>query len=98
MENYYGYTFPENLLFGEDTRKTVDIIWNRWIDGKISEIHSFIRLNWDFSPDRFERACRRAQFYRCMSIPAIKEILERKLDLLPLTSDTDVEGQFKFDF
>lgn len=98
MDNYYGYTFPENLFFGDETRKTVDIIWSRWINRKISEIHFFLRLNWEFSPDRFDSACRRAQFYRCLSIPVIKDILERNLDLLPLSSDTDVEGQFKFNF
>lgn len=97
-ENYYGYTFPENLFFGEDTRNAVDVIWAKWLNSKISEIHTFLRLCWEVSPERFDKACRRAQYYQCLTIPEIKKILEQNLDLLPLSMDTDVEGQFKFNF
>lgn len=97
-ENYYGYTLPEYLFFGENIRKTVDIIWSRTIERKISEINSFLGLIWTYSPVRFERACGRALYYNCSSIPAIIDILEKNLDTLPLTRDTDVEGQFEFDF
>ena len=98
MDNYYGYTFPDSLFFGDDTRNAVDIIWSRWFNRKISEIHSFLRLSWEFSPDRFDKACRRALYYDCLSIPVVRDILERNLDVLPLTSETDVEGQFKLIF
>ena len=97
-DNYYGYTFPENLFFGEDTRKAVDKIWAKWLNRKITEMHTFLRLCWEVSPDRLDRACRRALYYQCLSTSEIKSILEQNLDVLPLSPETDIEGQFKLDF
>jgi hypothetical protein len=97
-ENYYGYTFPENIMFGDDTMEFVNALWSRWIKGKISEVHSFLKLNWSHSPARLNKACKRALFYKCISTSAVRNILDRNLEKLPLSEHTDVEGQLIFDF
>jgi hypothetical protein len=97
-EPYYGYTFPESLLFGRHTKKTVDLLWVRWMESRIKDTHVFLRLAFSYSPARLESACERAFFYNQVSIPSVMNILEKKWDQLSLSSETDIDGQIRLQF
>jgi hypothetical protein len=101
MSDYYsfcGYTFPESLLFGDQTNKVVLKIWSRWMNLRFKEIQKFLGLAFRYSPTRLEAACNRAIYYDQVSIPVIVKILEKKLDMLPLSKDCDIDGQIMLQF
>ena len=97
-ESYYGYTFPESLLFGGHTKKVVDLLWLRWLDSSIRNTHRFLRFAFSYSPARLESACERAIFYNQVSIPSVMNILEKKWDHLSLNSETEIDGQIRLLF
>lgn len=93
-ENFFGFTFPENQLFGAETIKTVNIIWKNWLKQGFSKMNNFLGLAFRYSPERFEKACRRARFYGTPTIGKVQKILELGLDDLSLDPGADCEGQY----
>lgn len=97
-ETFFGYTFPENQLYGVYTQKTVKLLWERSLALSFKRVKGFLKLGNHYSTYRLEKACKRACFYGEPSIKKITMILELGLDRLSLHPETDIEGQYRFDF
>lgn len=97
-ESFFGYTFPESLLFGAYTRKTAEYFWKNALDTGLKKVKGFLKLQARYSAHRLEKACERACFYGQPSIGNIVMILEQGLDRLPLHPTADIKGQYRFEF
>jgi len=95
---FFGYTFPETELFGEETERAVNIMWDEWQKIGFRKMQRFLSLAFRYSPARLESACKRALFYGKPTMENVQKILELKLDSLKLQSEADMQGQFLFKY
>lgn len=76
---------------GSSTKEAIDIIMKRTehVQQGFNAAMGVIRFAKAYSPQRLEKACERALYFKCASYRIIKSILEQKLDQQPLTENTE---------
>ena len=69
--------------------------WDNEIIKSYQRLQNFLRLRYQYSSERLEKACERAYFYKKENKEVIKYILKWDLDSLLLNPNTDFTGQYK---
>ncbi len=89
----------EAQRFGPSVIRVVENIWSSSIIETYHSAQDLLRLSEQYSPERVEEACKRAIYYRQdKNNYVISWLLEKNYDRLALSTYTDIEGQFLFNF
>jgi hypothetical protein len=94
---YQGDWSPEKFIekagaIGEETMKYISaiLIRKQHPEQTYKSCQGIISYAFKVGNDRLNNACQRASFYQDYSYKTIKTILEKKLDLIPLDTDSQV--------
>lgn len=83
---------------GPSTGTVIDSLFADKVIDRLRSARGIVFLTKKYPKERIEAACARALFFGNISYPAIKRILEREYDKLPLSEAVDEQGQYWFSF
>ena len=93
MYYYWHHLYEIADSIGLDSSVFVLESWESDVKKLYRKYKALLRLRTRYGKEQFEKAAQRANFYMKQDPSSLMYILKNGLQKLPLTSNTDIEGQ-----